>query len=140
MDINLLTIMDHLRLALFSSLDFLVIAVWFSGESGLDILQIQYGYEYGYVWSRSFGRYICFVVKSSLFATKSSGIVEEPRAVFLHLFRVGHVLSFPAFSGWLVELFTVPFDECSDSMQEAITGATATIIYGLRIKPDSYSV
>ena len=102
-------IMDNLRLALLSSLDFLVVAVWFSGESGLDILQIQYGYEYGYVWSRSFGRYIFSVVKSSLFATKSSGIVEEPRAVFLHLFRVGHVLSFPAFSGWLVELFTIPF-------------------------------
>ena len=38
-----------------------------------------------------------FVVNSSLFATKSSGIVEEPRAVFLHLFRVGHFLSFSAF-------------------------------------------
>ena len=25
------------------------------------------------------------------------------------------------------------FDECSDSMQEAISGATAIIIYGLRI-------
>ena len=101
--------MDNLRLALLSSLDFLVVAVWFSGESGLDILQIQYGYEYGYVWSRSFGRYIFSVVKSSLFATKSSGIIEEPRAVFLHLFRVGHFLSFSAFSGWWVELFTVPF-------------------------------
>ena len=50
-----------------------------------------------------------FVVNSSLFATKSSGIVEEPRAVFLHLFRVGHFLSFSAFSGWLLELFTVTF-------------------------------
>ena len=46
----------------------------------------------------------------SLFATKSPGIVEEePRAVFLHLFRGGHFLSFSAFSGWLLELFTVPF-------------------------------
>ena len=41
--------MDNLRLALLSSLDFLVVAVWFSGESGLDILQIQYGYEYGLI-------------------------------------------------------------------------------------------
>ena len=49
MDINLLTIMDHLRIALFSSLDFLVIAVCFSEESDLDILQIQYGYEYGLI-------------------------------------------------------------------------------------------
>ena len=70
MDINLLTMMDNLSLAVLSSLDFLVIAVWFSGESGLDILQIQYGYEYGYVWSRSFGRYIFFVVNRSLFAPK----------------------------------------------------------------------
>ena len=46
----------------------------------------------------------CFVVNCSLFATKSSGIVEEePRAVFLHLFRGGHFLSFSAFSGWLLE-------------------------------------
>ena len=36
-------------------------------------------------------------------------VEEEPRAVFLHLFRVGHFLSFSAFSGWLLELFTVPF-------------------------------
>ena len=57
MDINLLTMMDNLSLAVLSSLDFLVIAVWFSGESGLDILQIQYGYEYGLIWSRCFARY-----------------------------------------------------------------------------------
>ena len=36
-------------------------------------------------------------------------VEEEPRAVFLHLFRVGHFLSFSAFSGCWVELFTVPF-------------------------------
>ena len=49
MDINLLTMMDNLSLAVLSSLDFLVIAVCFSEESDLDILQIQYGYEYGLI-------------------------------------------------------------------------------------------
>ena len=49
MDINLLTMMDNLGLAVLSSLDFLVIAVCFSEESDLDILQIQYGYEYGLI-------------------------------------------------------------------------------------------
>ena len=43
MDINLLTMMDNLSLAVLSSLDFLVIAVWFSEDSNLDILPIQYG-------------------------------------------------------------------------------------------------
>ena len=48
MDINLLTMMDNLSLAVLSSLDcFLVNAVCFSGEGDLDILQTQYGYEYG---------------------------------------------------------------------------------------------
>ena len=81
--------MDNLSLAVLSSLDFLVIALCFSADSNRDILPIQYGYEYGLIWSRSFGRHIYFfVVNCSLFATKSSGIVEEePRAVFLHLFR-----------------------------------------------------
>ena len=101
--------MDNLSLAVLPSLDFLVIAVCFSEGSDLDILQIQYGYEYGYVWSRSFGRYICFVVKSSLFATKSSGIVEEPRAVFLHLFRVGHFLSFFSIFGLVARAFHSTF-------------------------------
>ena len=41
--------MDNLGLAVLSSLDFLVIAVCFSEESDLDILQIQYGYEYGLI-------------------------------------------------------------------------------------------
>ena len=45
MDINLLTMMDNLSLAVLSSLDFLVIAVCFSEESDLDILQLHYGYE-----------------------------------------------------------------------------------------------
>ena len=75
-------------------------------------------------------------VLSSLFpplALVLDRVEVEPRAVFLHLFRGVHFLPFSAFSGWWVELFTVPFDECSDSMQEAITGATATIIYGLRM-------
>ena len=49
MDINLLTMIDNLSLAVLSSLDFLVIAVCFSEESDLDILQIQYGYEYGLI-------------------------------------------------------------------------------------------
>ena len=58
MDINLLTMMDNLSLAVLSSLDFLVIAVCFSEVSNLDILPIQYGYEYGLIWSRCVGRYI----------------------------------------------------------------------------------
>jgi len=55
MDINLLTMMDNLSLAVLSSLDFLVIAVCFSADSNLDILPIQYHYEYGFIWSRCFG-------------------------------------------------------------------------------------
>ena len=43
------------------------------------------------------------------FAPVLERVEEEPRAVFLHLFRGGHFLSFSAFSGWLLELFTVPF-------------------------------
>ena len=46
----------------------------------------------------------------SLFATKSSGIVEEePRAVFLHLFRGVVFLSFSVFSGGWFELFTMAY-------------------------------
>ena len=41
--------MDNLSLAVLPSLDFLVIAGCFSGGSDLDILQIQYGYEYGLI-------------------------------------------------------------------------------------------
>ena len=55
MDINLLTMLDNLSLAILSSLDFLVIALCFSADSNRDILPIQYGYEYGLIWSRSFG-------------------------------------------------------------------------------------
>ena len=58
MDINLLTMMDNLSLAVLSSLDFLVIAVCVSEDCKFDILPIQYGYEYGLIWSRCFGRYI----------------------------------------------------------------------------------
>ena len=58
MDINLLTMMDNLSLPVLSSLDFRVIAVCFSEDSNLDILPIQYGYEYGLIWLRCFGRYI----------------------------------------------------------------------------------
>ena len=54
----MLTMMDNLSLAVLSSLDFLVIAVWFSEDSNLDIMPIQYGYEYGLIWSRCVGRYI----------------------------------------------------------------------------------
>ena len=61
MDINLLTMMDNLSLAVLSSLDFLVIAVCFSEVSNLDILSIQYGYEYGLIWSRCFARYLNFL-------------------------------------------------------------------------------
>ena len=49
MDINLLTMIDNLSLAVLSSLDFLLNVVCFSGEGYLDILQIQYGYEYGLI-------------------------------------------------------------------------------------------
>ena len=61
MDINLLTMMDNLSLAVLSSLDLLVIAVCFSEDSNLDILPIQYGYECGWIWSRCVGRYIYFL-------------------------------------------------------------------------------
>ena len=61
MDINLLTMMDNLSLAVLSSLDFLAIAVCFSADSNLDILPIQYGYEYGLIWSRCFARYLNFL-------------------------------------------------------------------------------
>ena len=50
--------MDNLSLAVLSSLDFLVNAVCFSEVSNLDILPIQYGYEYGLIWSRCDGRYM----------------------------------------------------------------------------------
>ena len=58
--------------------------------------------------------------------------------------RVGHFLLFQKyfqqFSVGGLSFSQYLFDECSDSMQEAISGATATIIYGLRIKSDSYSM
>ena len=53
--------MDNLNLAVLSSLDFRVIAVCFSEDSNLDILPIQYGYEYGLIWSRCFARYLNFL-------------------------------------------------------------------------------
>ena len=55
--------MDNLNLAVLSSLDFLVIAACFSEVSNLDtcILSIQYGYEYGLIWSRCFARYLNFL-------------------------------------------------------------------------------
>ena len=51
------------------------------------------------------------MVKALFCSTYSTSIVEEePRAVFLHLFRGGVVfLSFSAFSGRWFELFTVTF-------------------------------
>ena len=53
--------MENLNLAVLSSLDFLVIAACFSEVSNLDILSIQYGYEYGLIWSRCFARYLNFL-------------------------------------------------------------------------------
>ena len=53
--------MDNLNLAVLSSLDFLVIAACFSEVSNLDILSIQYGYEYDLIWSRCFARYLNFL-------------------------------------------------------------------------------
>ena len=68
MDVNLLTMMDNLSLAVLSSLDFLVNAVCFSEVSNLDILPIQYGYEYGLIWSRCFARYFELFCRELLFA------------------------------------------------------------------------
>ena len=51
-----------------------------------------------------------FMVKALFCSTYSTSIVEEePRAVFLHLFRGVVFLSFSAFSGRWFELFTVTF-------------------------------
>ena len=50
------------------------------------------------------------MVKALFCSTYSTSIVEEePRAVFLHLFRGVVFLSFSAFSGRWFELFTVTF-------------------------------
>ena len=50
------------------------------------------------------------MVKALFCSTYSTSIVEEePRAVFLHLFRGVVFLSFAAFSGRWFELFTVTF-------------------------------
>ena len=50
------------------------------------------------------------MVKALFYSTYSTSIVEEePRAVFLHLFRGVVFLSFSAFSGRWFELFTVTF-------------------------------
>ena len=77
------------------------------------------GYAYGYGHgnrnglARSRASLISsfFMVKAALFcSTYSPSIVEEePRAVFLHLFRGVVFLSFSAFSGRWFELFTVTF-------------------------------
>ena len=76
------------------------------------------GYAYGYGHgnrnglARSRASLISsfFLVKALFCSTYSTSIVEEePRAVFLHLFRGAVFLSFSAFSGRWFELFTVTF-------------------------------
>ena len=55
------------------------------------------------------------------------------RGVVAIFFVLAIFLHFSAFLGRWIELF----DKCNDSIQEAITCATATTIYVLRILSDS---
>ena len=68
------------------------------------------GYGHGNRNGLARSRASFFMVKALFCSTYSTSIVEEePRAVFLHLFRGVVFLSFSAFSGRWFELFTVTF-------------------------------
>ena len=142
MDINLLTMMDNLSLAVLSSLDFLVIAVCFSADSNLDILPIQRLRIWFDLVALLWSIYLIFC-RELLFVCNQKFRHSRRRAArgVLASFSWGSFSIFFSIFGLVARAFHSTFStSAANLMQEAITGATATIIYGLRIKPDSYSV
>ena len=142
MDINLLTMMDNLSLAILSSLDFLVIAVCFSADSNLDILPIQRLRIWFDLVALLWSIYLIFY-RELLFVCNQKFRHSRRRAArgVLASFSWGSFSIFFSIFGLVARAFHSTFStSAANLMQEAITGATATIIYGLRIKPDSYSV
>ena len=96
------------------------------------------------VW---FGRVALLVIlifcRELLFVCNQKSRHSRRRAArgVLASFSWGSFSIFFSIFGLVARAFHSTFStSAANLMQEAITGATATIIYGLRIKPDSYSV
>ena len=140
MDINLLTMMDNLSLAVLSSLDFLVIAVCFSADSNLDILPIQRLRIWFDLVALLWSIYLIFCRELLFVCNQKFRHSRRAARGVLASFSCGSFSIFFSIFGLVARAFHSTFStSAANLMQEAITGATATIIYGLRIKQDSYS-
>ena len=128
--------MDNLSLAVLSSLDFLVIAVCFSADSNLDILinpvRLRIWFDLvALLWSI----YLIFC-RELLFVCNQKFRHSRRRAArgVLASFSWGSFSIFFSIFGLVARAFHSTFStSAANLMQEAITGATATIIYRSRM-------